>query len=169
MLNLSGSFTITEQQSQDFALLSGDFNPLHVDPVYARRLQFGQTVIHGVHHLLRVCNEFLVQVNDVKCLEIKKISATFPNPVSIGEIVKYEGSLNYDDEIIEIFSYCSGKIILSLRVHFFICNRVDIDSAIINKHPPKEEPFLQTFPPLHSTGSCDLFLDSILYKKLFCL
>jgi hypothetical protein len=32
-----------------FAGLSGDFNPLHVDPLYARRTVFGEPVAHGVH------------------------------------------------------------------------------------------------------------------------
>jgi len=46
-LQYTGHYTITQQQSQEFAELSGDYNPLHVDPLYARRLQFGNTVIHG--------------------------------------------------------------------------------------------------------------------------
>lgn len=32
-----------------FAALSGDWNPIHVDPVAARRLLFGEPVTHGVH------------------------------------------------------------------------------------------------------------------------
>ena len=46
-------FTLDERQSWDFACLSGDFNPLHVDAVAARRLQFGGTVCHGVHLVLQ--------------------------------------------------------------------------------------------------------------------
>lgn len=40
-------FTITDQE--DFARLSGDANPIHVDPVAARRLMFGELVVHGLH------------------------------------------------------------------------------------------------------------------------
>lgn len=46
MKNL-GSFSITPAESRDFARASGDFNPLHLDPVAARRTRFGQTLIHG--------------------------------------------------------------------------------------------------------------------------
>ncbi|AUN33957.1 SDR family NAD(P)-dependent oxidoreductase [Niveispirillum cyanobacteriorum] len=34
---------------QAFGLLSGDLNPMHMDPVYARRTQLGAATVHGVH------------------------------------------------------------------------------------------------------------------------
>ncbi len=35
-----------------FARLSGDFNPMHMDPLAARRTQAGATVVHGMHAVL---------------------------------------------------------------------------------------------------------------------
>src|SRR5437763_8771087 len=35
-----------------FASLSGDFNPIHVDAIAARRTQAGAAVVHGVHAAL---------------------------------------------------------------------------------------------------------------------
>ncbi|MBV9998736.1 MAG: SDR family NAD(P)-dependent oxidoreductase [Verrucomicrobia bacterium] len=43
-------FTIEDQER--FARLSGDRNPLHMDPVAARRTQAGAPVVHGIHTLL---------------------------------------------------------------------------------------------------------------------
>ena len=40
-------FTLADQIA--FAELSGDNNPLHLDPVVARRTLFGQPIVHGVH------------------------------------------------------------------------------------------------------------------------
>jgi hypothetical protein len=45
----TGGFSISKIESAMF----GDYNPLHVDLIFSRRLQFGKPVIHGVHHLLR--------------------------------------------------------------------------------------------------------------------
>lgn len=46
----SRSFSWAEQQR--FAMLSGDHNPIHVDPERARRTITGGLVVHGVHLLL---------------------------------------------------------------------------------------------------------------------
>ena len=43
-------FTLEDQFA--FAALSGDSNPLHLDPVAARRTMIGAVVVHGVHLLL---------------------------------------------------------------------------------------------------------------------
>jgi 3-oxoacyl-[acyl-carrier protein] reductase len=40
--------TFTAADVQDFAILSGDLSPLHVDPVYAATTEFGCCVVHGM-------------------------------------------------------------------------------------------------------------------------
>ena len=40
-----------------FSELSGDVNPLHMDPVYARRTQLGAAAVHGVHAALWALEE----------------------------------------------------------------------------------------------------------------
>jgi 3-hydroxybutyryl-CoA dehydratase len=40
--------TVTEADLVNFAGVSGDFNPLHTDAVYAARSRFGQRVAHGM-------------------------------------------------------------------------------------------------------------------------
>jgi acyl dehydratase len=42
----------TPECHAQFATLSGDFNPMHMDVVAARRTQAGAPVVHGVHTLL---------------------------------------------------------------------------------------------------------------------
>ena len=41
--------TLTQEQFDEFARLSGDDNPIHVDPVFSARTRFGRTVAHGMH------------------------------------------------------------------------------------------------------------------------
>ena len=37
----------TQEQVNLFAQISGDCNPIHVDPEYAKKSVFGRTIIHG--------------------------------------------------------------------------------------------------------------------------
>jgi len=40
--------TITQAEVMKFAELSGDYNPLHSDPEFGARSQFGQNIVHGM-------------------------------------------------------------------------------------------------------------------------
>ncbi|MBN1955965.1 MAG: MaoC family dehydratase N-terminal domain-containing protein [Anaerolineae bacterium] len=44
----SAGRTITEQDIMQFAALSGDDNPIHVDPEFAKTAIFGQQIAHGL-------------------------------------------------------------------------------------------------------------------------
>ena len=39
---------INEELEEDFATISGDFNPLHIDEQYAKKTKFGKRVCHGM-------------------------------------------------------------------------------------------------------------------------
>jgi 3-hydroxybutyryl-CoA dehydratase len=45
---VSDSVEITEQIVNDFAEVSGDKNPIHLDEVYAKTTRFGRRVAHGM-------------------------------------------------------------------------------------------------------------------------
>ena len=40
--------TITESMVNDFAKISGDFSPIHMDETYAKSTTFNKTVVHGM-------------------------------------------------------------------------------------------------------------------------
>jgi NAD(P)-dependent dehydrogenase (short-subunit alcohol dehydrogenase family) len=46
------SKTFDSDDQAYFARLSGDFNPMHMDPLVARRTQAGAAVVHGIHAVL---------------------------------------------------------------------------------------------------------------------
>lgn len=48
---------VSAAETAVFADLSGDRNPIHVDPLKARRLLYGRTVVHGVHAVLRTLDQ----------------------------------------------------------------------------------------------------------------
>ncbi len=168
MLKPMGQFTISKQQSQEFAALSGDYNPLHVDEVYSRRLQFGQPVIHGIHHLLRTWDEAYF---DLPCPEnayLAQLNATFPNPVSINQPIEYSYQVTPDELGVVLTAYNKkGQTILSLSLQFSSLPAVHVDSSVLESQPPVEAPIDQTFPPKHSSGECQLHLDASLAKKSF--
>lgn len=111
----SGSFFISVQQNDAFARLSGDYNPLHVDPVYARRLQFGHPVIHGVHHLLRAWDEALKILPLATETLVTKVSAGFQSPAQVDKTIDFNCTVSAKDRL-ELSASSEGKQILSLVI-----------------------------------------------------
>ncbi len=70
-MKIARCFTLEDQRR--FAALSGDCNPIHMDPVAARRTQAGAIVVHGIHVLLWALEELsgieasLAAINRVRC------------------------------------------------------------------------------------------------------
>jgi hypothetical protein len=77
------AFTSNDQLA--FAKLSGDHNPVHVDPVMARRLLFGQQIVHGLHALLWSADECLR--TRMQGLELRTVKANFQAGIGIGQTV----------------------------------------------------------------------------------
>ena len=82
-------YSLTEHDSWQFARLSGDFNPLHVDTVSARRLQFGGTICHGVHLVLKAL-DLATESGLLACEQIDTIVAVFGGSVRTGSPVEID-------------------------------------------------------------------------------
>ena len=76
-------FTSDDQLA--FAKLSGDYNPLHLDPVLARRLLFGRQVVHGLHALLW-CLDYHLK-SRTQPLALRTVKANFQAGIGVGQTV----------------------------------------------------------------------------------
>ena len=76
-------FTSDDQLA--FAKLSGDYNPLHLDPLLARRLLFGRQVVHGLHALLWSLDHYLKA--QTQPLELRTVKANFQAGIGVGQTV----------------------------------------------------------------------------------
>lgn len=71
-------FSLEDQKS--FAQLAGDWNPIHLDPIAARRSPFGRVIVHGIHTLL-----WALDTATPAGVAIDTLKATFPKPAYIDE------------------------------------------------------------------------------------
>src|SRR6266436_817664 len=90
--------TFSQDDQLAFAALSGDYNPLHVDPLAARRSMFGEQVVHGVHTLLWALD---VVVSERRTpFAITEIRATFRRPIVLGQRVVAKVESSSDNRIV---------------------------------------------------------------------
>ncbi len=68
-----------------FAEVSGDWNPMHMDPLAARRTQMGAPVVHGMHTVLECLDQFARTADDPPGLS--GITVSFLRPVYVGDLV----------------------------------------------------------------------------------
>jgi NAD(P)-dependent dehydrogenase (short-subunit alcohol dehydrogenase family) len=77
------SRTFEAEDQARFAALSGDFNPLHMDPVAARRTQAGASVVHGIHMLLWLLDTIAAHHTEVS--KIATLKVRFRKMVYLGD------------------------------------------------------------------------------------
>ena len=87
-----------EQSDFDrFAAISGDNNPIHVDPAFAARTKFGRTVAHGMLLYSVVCSVLSTCVPGPGTVQLEQ-ELMFPNPTYTGEMVHAHVELTQLDE-----------------------------------------------------------------------
>ncbi|HTC20239.1 MAG TPA: MaoC/PaaZ C-terminal domain-containing protein [bacterium] len=70
-----------------FAQASGDWNPMHMDPLAARRTQMGAPVVHGMHTVLLGLDLFAQSTRERPALS--SITVNFLKPVYVGDSVVF--------------------------------------------------------------------------------
>ncbi|MEI6226760.1 MAG: MaoC family dehydratase, partial [Deltaproteobacteria bacterium] len=75
----------SSEDQRRFARLSGDANPIHGDPLAARRSIFGEPVVHGVHLLLWSLGALARQ--GLARGGVSGLDVRFPGPTFLGDEV----------------------------------------------------------------------------------
>ena len=133
---ITGTFVVNDLDNDDFAELSGDFNPLHVDATYARRLQFGSAVVHGVHHLLRALDQSFSQSTQFLASCIHGIDVSFPSPVRPNQVVEYTLRFASDGESADLTGMCEGRRVLAATVNLAQPLTPVNESSVVSDDPP---------------------------------
>lgn len=154
-------FALSLEDSVAFADLCGDYNPLHIDPVVARRLRFGSTVTHGIHLFARTLDELAAR-KVFSGRQPTSLAASFDNPVVSGALV--EVRITVDGDRIAIVGAVAGRRSFS--------GNVELRPGSINEHPIEDAGFTPArpqdldFPPLSRAGAVPLKLGSALLARL---
>lgn len=121
-----GIKTFAMNDQLDMARWSGDFNPMHVDVVAARRLLTGSPVVHGMHLVL----EALARWSVYGGTSFAALGGEFSKPVSVGDCVSFFAQQQ------------DGKTVLLARVdgitHMMLTLTVELQSATWEGLPPGE-------------------------------
>lgn len=156
-------FSVTDQEK--FAILSGDFNPIHLDSVYARRSIWGEIVVHGINQVLFFLNYFLREKEGRNILT--NIKAEFIKPLQIDN--EFHFSINEGDKVqVELLSK-EGDIYSKFT---FSYKRIQsctekVKSVVLEPQKPSEP----NFESLRNLNfKTELLIDENLLKEVYpCL
>jgi len=94
--------TVTQEDVNTFADVTGDRNPVHLDPDFAARTPFGTTIVHG-YLTLSLVVPLMAEVFEVTDLGVginyglNKLR--FPAPVPVGSRIRVKGSVTAVTEV----------------------------------------------------------------------
>ena len=160
-------FHYTEDVQQLFADLSGDYNPLHVDPVAARRTIIGSRAVHGIHLAMTALEGLLGQSENQKSgTGVAGFIAKFLKPVLVGEVIRFYLT-DTDDVSRRIVGQINDETVCDIRVEFGpVSLRPNDELPPLVREPLAE---LQFESLLDKRGSLALGLDLAKANQLFPL
>ena len=82
-LNTISNKVFSSSDQINFAKFSGDYNPIHMDPIFSRRTIVGQCVVHGMHGLMWALDWFISSFG----LKPSSIDVKFLKPIFLDEEV----------------------------------------------------------------------------------
>ncbi|MDO9315471.1 MAG: MaoC/PaaZ C-terminal domain-containing protein [Burkholderiaceae bacterium] len=101
-------FSVTATQMQQFAELSGDFNPLHTDDEFARAKGFDGAVVYGALMVAKVSQLIGMQLPGRDSVWAS-VALDFRKPLYVGQAAQVEG-------VVTEVSESTGMVVLKVTV-----------------------------------------------------
>lgn len=153
-----------EDQIQ-FAELSGDFNPMHIDPVYARRLIYGKAVVHGIHSLLWSMNEWIKQ-NGASSVFIDKLTVSFNRPIGLNERVVFHD--RNDETTAELHLLSGGMLAMKAKIEWHAGDSLSNSEIALDSTPQRIDCCnLHRDALLGRSEQIDLMVDRNAFSSMF--
>ncbi len=136
------SRTFTQDDQLKFATLTGDFNPIHIDPLVARRTQAGAPIVHGIHLLLWLLDSLASRDPDLPAIGAMNVS--FDGMVYLGDQVE-AAITERDASVLRAELTVDGVVAVELHITFGPVSSVSVfvppDSGLV-PHPaaPLDQP-----------------------------
>lgn len=102
---------IDQDQINRYAEASGDYNPLHIDPEFARQTRFGGTIAHGMMTLAFISQMMTDQLG-YSWIENGELDVSFLAPVRPGDLITARGRViekNVEDQSITWQVWCENQ------------------------------------------------------------
>lgn len=156
----------TRENQQQFAELSGDFNPLHVDPLMARRTLAGSPAVHGVNAVLWSLESWVTTLQTA--VSLRSLDARFLRPIPVDADIELSVTCESDDHA--TMSLAVGPTIVAtidVVVEAGMVNAAESDTvadAVPQREPPREIDARQIEG---MNGSVPLILSREISRRLF--
>lgn len=103
--------TVTEYDVYSFAGITGDFNPAHINTVYASESSFGKTIAHGILSIGFISNVLGTQLPGPGSIYVRQV-CDFKRPVYIGDTITATVEVTQKDEAknrVWLRTYCTNQ------------------------------------------------------------
>lgn len=103
--------SVTEYDVYSFAGITGDFNPAHINSVFASESSFGKIIAHGILSVGFISNVLGTQLPGPGSIYIRQV-CDFKKPVFIGDTITAHVEVTQKDEVknrVWLHTYCTNQ------------------------------------------------------------
>lgn len=123
-LNVSSNNVITDKKIKQFADISGDFNPIHLDAEFAEKTRFGKRIAHGMLVSSFISALFAMKLPGQGCIYLSQ-NLSFKNPVYINDTVVATVeviAVDFSRKRVQFRTYCTvnNKIVIDGEAEIYI-------------------------------------------------